>query len=166
MAIKNRIRFAIWLFMMLPSGVVAAQATHSLPAAWTMDADEDYSNNADYVPPKPVPGLIVHGFQANDSVEVVDGKAIIHGSGRCSGKITFEDRRGLPSNVPARTLGEYWFFRSGDQALYLSRKWIYLDGEDCRGVARLVTRIVRVLWFNGDATFVEIGREDGADFST
>lgn len=113
MAIKNRIRFATWLLMMLPSVVAAAQATHSLPAAWTMDADEDYSNYADYVPPKPVPGLIVHGFEANDSIEVVDGKVVLEGTGRCTGEIVFEDLRGLPSTLPLAVIlsGVSYFLR-------------------------------------------------------
>jgi hypothetical protein len=166
MAIKNRIRFATWLLMMLPSVVAAAQATHSLPAAWKMDADEDYSNNADYVPPKPVPGLIVHGFEANDSIEVVDGKVVLEGTGRCTGEIVFEDLRGLPSTLPSRTLKLFWYFRAGDQALYLSREWVYEAGKDCRGIARLVTRMVRVVWLNGAVTLIEIGDKGVADFAT
>ncbi len=166
MAIKNRIHFAIWLWMMLPSVLAAAQATYSLPGAWTMDADEDYYNYADYVGPKPVPGLMVHGYFADDSIKVVDGKVVLEGTGRCTGEIAFDDLRGLPSNLPSRTLKLYWYFRSGDQALYLSREWVFEAGKDCRGIARLVTRMVRVVWLNDAMTLIEIGDKGVAVFAT
>jgi signal peptidase I len=113
MAIKNRIYSAIWLLMMMPSVVAAAQPTHSLPATWSMDADEDHFNPADYVAPKPVPGLMVHGYFADDSIKVVDGKVVLEGTERCAGEIVFEDLRGLPSTLPLAVIlsGVSYFLR-------------------------------------------------------
>lgn len=127
----------------------------TLPPEWRMESDDDYSYYADYAPPAPVKGLVVHGYVADDSIEVEDGTVFLSAPKTCPDEITYKFPRAIPSGFPERATGEYWFYRAGDQALYLSRTWVYEVDSACQGVAREVSRIVRIVWFNGSATFIE-----------
>lgn len=150
-------------FALIPGSIAiaASNEVESLPPAWSMESDEDYSYDADYVAPAPVPGLVIHGYAADDSISVEDGTISVSTPKNCTGPITFKDERDIPENYPTRTTGEYWYFRSGDEAVYLSRKWVYEVDRTCQGSAREVSRVVRVIWFNGNATFIE--QDDGGN---
>lgn len=145
------------------AALAAPDRIETLPPEWRVESDDDYSYYDDYVPPPPVKGLVVHGYVADDSIEVEDGTVFLTAPETCADRVTFRFPRALPTAFPERTTGEYWFYRSGDQALYLSRRWVYEVDEACRGVAREVSRIVRIVWFNGTATFVE--QQDGGSVS-
>jgi len=152
--------------MPTPAAFAAPDKVETLPPEWWMESDDGYSYDADYAPPPPVKGLIVHGYVADDSIEVEDGTVFLTAPETCADRVTFKFPRTIPSGFPERTTGEYWFYRSGDQALYLSRRWVYEVDSACQGVAREVSRIVRIVWFNGTATFIE-ERDGGAtDLST
>jgi hypothetical protein len=148
------------------TALAASDKVESLPPEWRMESDEDYSFYADYAPPPPVKGLVVHGYVADDSIVGEDGTVTVTSPEACPAPVTFRPARSIPPAFPERTTGEYWFYRSGDQALYLSRKWEYAVDGACQGVTREVSRIVRIVWFNGTATF--IGERDGGatDLST
>lgn len=139
----------------LTPALAAPDRIETLPPEWRMEDDEAYSYDADYAPQPPVKGLAVHGYVADDSIEVADGTVILTAPGNCPAPATFRDPRTLPAGLPERTTDEYWFYRSGDQALYLSRRWVYEVDGACRGVAREVSRIVRIVWFNGTITYIE-----------
>ena len=148
------------------TALAASDKVESLPPEWRMESDEDYSFYADYAPPPPVKGLVVHGYVADDSIVGEDGTVTVTSPEACPAPVTFRPARSIPPAFPERTTGEYWFYRSGDQALYLSRKWEYAVDGACQGVTREVSRIVRIVWFNGTATFIE-ERDGGAtDLST
>jgi len=151
---------------LLSPAIAAPEVLQSLPGYWTLEADEDYLDSDDYVPPAPVRGLTLHGFAADDSISVEHGKIVVAADGSCPGPVTIVDDRMLPPDLPEQTQGEFWYFRSQDQALYLSRRWDYGVGENCTGTVTRVTRIVRVLWFNGQATFVEYDQQGEKDVST
>lgn len=146
-----------------PAAVAAPDQARTLPPEWQMESDEDYSYDADYAPPPPVRGLAVHGYVADDSIEVADGTVILTAPATCPAPAPFRFPRTLPPGLPERATGEFWFYRTGDQALYLSRRWVYEVDSACQGVAREVSRIVRIVWFNGTATFIE--QQDGVTAS-
>ncbi|MFM7378794.1 MAG: hypothetical protein ACKO1O_11815, partial [Erythrobacter sp.] len=139
----------------LTPAVAAPDPARTLPPEWRMESDDDYSFYADYAPPPPVKGLVVHGYVADDSIAVDNGTVLLTAPETCAERVTFRFRRTLPAGLPERTTGEYWFYRSGDQALYLSRRWVYEVDAACQGVAREVSRIVRIVWFNGTVTYIE-----------
>ncbi|MCL9998863.1 MAG: hypothetical protein NBV68_05745 [Erythrobacter sp.] len=152
--------------MATPAALAAPDKVESLPPEWRMESDDDYSYDADYAPPPPVKGLVVHGYVADDSIVGEDGTVSVTSPETCPAPVTFIPARGIPQGYPERTTGEYWFYRSGDQALYLSRRWVYEVDSTCQGVAQEVSRIVRIVWFNGSATFIEEKGGDVTDLST
>lgn len=170
-AFRSRSRLVRCLLALGSAGVLmpthaalaAPDQTETLPDEWRMESDDDYSDDADYAPPPPVKGLVVHGYIADDSIVGEDGTVSVTSPETCPAPVTFMPARGIPQGYPERTTGEYWFYRSGDQALYLSRKWEYAVDSACQGVTREVSRIVRVVWFNGSATFIE--EKDGGSVS-
>lgn len=156
------------VLMALPvsAAFAAPKQAETLPSGWVLESDDDYSSNDDYTPPPNVSGLFMHGFEADDSIDVDNGTVTLRASVPCAKTVAFADERGFPESFPDRTQTEFWFYRSGDQALYLSRKWDYdFDGE-CHGVAREVRRIVRIVWFNGTVTFAESSGGGTARIST
>lgn len=142
---------------LIPSqtALAASDKVESLPPEWRMESDDDYSYDADYAPPPPVKGLVVHGYVADDSIEVENGTVFLTAPKTCNTPAIIKFPRTIPSGFPERTTGEYWFYRAGDQALYLSRRWVYEVDSACQGVERQVSRVVRIVWFNGSATFIE-----------
>lgn len=119
-----------------------------------MESDADYSFQADYRPPSPVKGLAVHGYFADDGLSVENAKVSLPANMQCIEPVTLLDPRGLPNHLPVRTHTEFWFYRSDDQALYLSRSWQIERSDQCGVTARIDTKVVHMSLYNGTARFI------------
>lgn len=146
------------LLLLVPQGasVASERTTTSLSSVWRLESDEDYSYSSEYRAPPPVKGLALHGYFADDSFDANDGKITLGPSKNCTETVTLDDPRGLADGFPQRTTTEFWYYRSGDQGLYLSRNWRFELSDSCKVTMRVETEIVRLSLFNGRASFVAI----------
>lgn len=142
---------------LLPAALAAKERSPiSLSPVWQLESDDEYRFEADYRPPRPVRGLALHGYLAGENLYLdSDGRIVLPTSGKCPAPVTLDDPRGLPESFPLRTDTEFWFYRSGDHGVYLSRSWMFERSAECAPVARVETRIVHMSLFNGIARFVE-----------
>ncbi|WP_313801642.1 hypothetical protein [Sphingobium sp.] len=154
---------ALCAFLAFPNDALSAKsaAPLSLSPIWRMESDEDYSYQADYKRPDPIKGLAVHGYFADDSLNVRDARVSLPTSAECREPVTLPDPRHLPDYLPGRTHTEFWFYRSGDQGLYLSRTWRVERSARCDVTAMVETKIVHMSLFNGMARFIKI--DNGAE---
>lgn len=162
-SLNKNLKFVFCALLALPGDALFAKsgAPLSLSSVWRMESDEDYSYQADYRRPAPVKGLALHGYLADDSFNIRDAKVSLPVSTECQKPITVPDPRNLPNYLPMRTHTEFWFYRSGDQGLYLSRTWQVKRSDRCDVTASVETRVVHMSLFNGMARFIKI--ENGAD---
>lgn len=138
-----------------------------LASVWQLESDEDYSFDADYRAPRPVKGLALHGYLAGEELDVDgDGKIGLPPSGKCPAPVALTDPRGLPESFPLRTHTEFWFYRSDDHGLYLSRSWVFERSAGCEPIVRIETKVVHLSVFNGIARFVAIANGGEPELSS
>lgn len=154
----KRLALALPVFLVFSSEFALAKDADpvSLSPVWRMESDDDYSYYADYQPPRPVKGLVLHGYFADDSISVEDGQIILPPGNGCQRSIRLADPRHLPAGMPARTVAEFWFYRSGDQGLYLSRHWRFDVSNHCEGNTHVEAKIIHLSLFNGTSRFIEV----------
>ncbi|NYI24199.1 hypothetical protein EWH08_15990 [Sphingobium indicum] len=157
-SLTKQLAFVLCAFLALPNSALSAKSAGSvsLSPVWRMESDEDYSYQANYQPPGPVKGLALHGYFADDRLNVSDAKVSLPASAECRESVTLPDPRSLPDYLPARTHTEFWFYRSGDQGLYLGRTWRVERSDQCDVKAKVETRIIHMSLFNGMARFIVI----------
>ena len=152
----------LWILvsiLLVANSAFAKERAISLPDPWTLEGDDKYSFNADYEPPEPVRGLYLHGYYAGEEIFESNGKVHLQASEGCAAPIEIIDPRKLVEGMPERTHAEFWFFRSGDQGLYLERRWQFGVTENCTPIVEQKVKIVRYVLFNGQVTFVPISGE-------
>ena len=143
-------------FFLFPNHALSAKRSSlvSLTPTWRMESDANYSFQADYRAPIPVKGLALHGYFADDALSIENAKASLPATTQCGEPVTVPDPRGLPAYLPERTRTEFWFYRSGDQGLYVSRSWRVERSDQCVVTASIDTKVVHMSLFNGTARFI------------
>lgn len=126
----------------------------SLPSIWQMQRDDDYYLHADSRPPPPVKGLALHGYTASNGYPIENGILSLPGNARCKDGVKLPDPRALPANAPSGTDSEFWFYRSGNEGLYVSRTWLFGVSEGCNATVKVVTEVINLSIFKGRARFI------------
>lgn len=167
-SLAKQLAFGLCAFLLFPSHALSAKSASpvSLTPIWRIENDIDYSFQADYQPPDPVKGLALHGYFADDALSLQNAKVSLPASAQCREPVTLPDPRGLPAHLPERTHTEFWFYRSGDQGLYLSRSWRVERSDQCVVTASIETKVVHMSLFNGTARFIVIENDAAPTFAT
>lgn len=123
-----------------------AMAQTGIPSPWVLETDESqYPFIADPIPPGPVDGVYAHGISGDGGVGWSDTLDVPGISEECSGRLRLEYAVPRPTELPEHIAAEFWFFRSGDQVLYLQKLWLVEAVEDCVGRVVLHTNYARAI---------------------
>src|SRR3546814_13287537 len=94
-SLTKQLAFVLCSFLALPNSALSARSAGSvsLSPVWRMESDEDYSYQANYQPPGPVKGLALHGYFADDRLNVSDAKVSLPASAECRESVTRSEER-------------------------------------------------------------------------